>query len=1713
MKQLLHQTLATLCLLMMSTGALWADDFTVERAVNLGQLDSWANMSQFQWQEIDHGIQDNRDEMEALKTLFYDPAPKDTVGFYNQIYKARDNQYIVLRLDKAKGMRPFYVRVTAIRSTTNPSQNSSKLYTAEKYAYIMPPIGETQLEVKIWPQDGGEEKAKTFTFYGHSYGSASVRTVMLDKSRIVPGDYDLQLIRYNEDTKESDTTYIEHMQIDKLYSFYTYTTGNLVEAYIRTPSTNGYKRIKLNHEDWAWDAVTHVNDNSTTVMTGPKMPFRQHKRLDAPNPTYIDTRLFSHHDTLWVNLYLDNIPSNDAEGLTMHPILADYDNYPISDQLMTWGKDPVSGRLYILTDGEPCTIECYRDGYLPKLTMYPGSYDHTTGIIEGNREEADIFLESIPAPVTSPKVTTAVLSSMIPATDFRGRFFVTDIDEEDILPTPLTEEVYYDEYASHKDTLKIAKGMLLNSYARLKTAIVAPYSYGTVGDVTLKKVHNAEANAILKETLSGNTKGIYSSLWDYTYWTTDFDLRNYIPANNETGRPAVAFDGTIVRELPILCNKYLDIKGMEEEMKETTERLVKNDKEGDDESSQWIKNVDPAGSFGFSGTFPLAPPLYFRVGFDLDVFRAKKISISGAFGAGIFYDVVNKSEKIHDNKKTMLLTSGPDDYGWSDPVNISSWANEAKESDESAVQKVLSPYFNLNVYLESFLKVSFPFKQFKSGTGFKQMTIPGVGLIDEVGARFGFEASAGINMDLIHMISTIVGGSADSETAKWLAGIYEDKTWKVIKDVFSPQVAVGAGATINGAVGLYTFYNTNGDTWFWKNHLWALKLNTQLWLAAQLKMKVNLFGIASAEAGINAGTGIALKYAVGSRMDTKNAFSGSAFSWYAGLEPYYRAKFLGWSKYGRVKLGRTKPQQRLIKPKNYKNPFHANFADYLSGKEEGASARRRAINTNRSLPGTFVTDFVDILHPVKYLAGGDSIIYQGAYENANDDCVEVASSGDPIYLSDWRLGGCSAYDAASIPGTDLVVLEQATGQIAENDLQDTLQLGSTVNRASRVYSIYYTKKHTGTKWYSPRPIYSSSETTSYRPRVALADNGTGVAIWQEGLIDKGSWVTEKDTAEVTDLVMNGQLMLSRYDGNETWTAPIPLMSVSQDCILRDYSVTYDGQKIFVVAQKVRRDADNETLCFTVDAAGKVTMHDIEQSDEVMKVRRVAGHNVLAWKTQDETKPNNTCIHVKSYGMDGKEDRGINSSLMLNNVSVEEFSITPDLDACSLEHVALLWRETTHTSDSTHVSIKASRLVPKSDGSFGLGSPITTVRVDGNNTVYNFDGYMTDEKIQVCYVAVDSLGNSQLNKTAAYFGNAFSYTVQFDTDNNQAFECDKDEVSLLVTVNNYGTSTINECVFTAGDKDYPLDMTIPAGASAKERVKIPYIIGSGLNTTMRVKYDDVLGIQQQSYARYMARRARRGVKGGRRRSAAELQEDGVYEQSTQTFFPYRPRFECFVAAQRVDENGDNHITICVRDYSRRRLKGKAASIAVGLKERPSDPILSKNPAENKYEIGNLFVDPNYKTDAVGCMNDYGSYRAGYVTLTVPAVTEKKDLYVGAVMSIYDSFLDSFFPVNSTGSWFNNGSCGVVTLYPSAETVAIENVYNNDDAAGRLHVSRQTGSLVVTGAEAGQQVRLYQANGTILARQQADRNGSVTFSTPTVSGVGLISSGKETVKFAY
>ena len=1714
MKQLLQKSFLALLLFFSYGASAVADDFIVERAVNLSKLDSWADISQFQWEEINRGIQDNGAEMDALKEVFRDPAPKDTVGFYNQIYDARDNQYIVLRMDKAQGDRPFHVRVTCVRNSEDPSQNTSKVFAVENYAYIMPPISENQIEVKIWPQGQGEETAKAYTFNSHSYGSASVRSVMLDKSRVVDGNYTLQLIRYNSDTQVSDTTYINSLQVDKLYTFYDYDNGDLVEAYLMA---DGFKRIKLDHEWWARDAVTHVSDNTVSVSTGASMPYNKHKHLEAPNPTYLDSRLFSYHDTLWVHLYCDNEPSYETEGLIMHAVRADTINKPIGDQLLKWGKDPMTGRLYVLTEGEPATIECYRDGFLPKLCMYPGSYNHVTGIIDSDREEVDIFLESISEPVTSPRVTSSILSTLTPSLDLRGDFYVSSIQFADILPVQTTETVYYDEYASHKDTMKLAEGKKYMNYAQMEVAIVAPKSYETSAVITLIKAKNdAEENAILDDDKAGNTRPITSPLYDYKYWTTKFDLSGYLDINT-SGRPAVAFNGDSVRVLPILYNKYLDLEKMKADALANAEEHLQGD-EAQKAGEDWTKALAPAAFPQLNFSIPLKKPFYARFSLDLDFFKTKKLQTSLTLGVGTEekYDLIETRSRYwpNDMESSKLKLRQTEDYDFENQDLSSDLAYLQRGSADEEISTTVGD-LQYSAYAELYSKFSLPLSL--EGNDWKRW-FRGMKYVDEVGLRAEASTSANFTLDFRELLQTLSDIKGMPDIVKKFNALANLPKVKDLVDFYVPRVQTHAAVNVSVNTGLYSFKNTLNIPDPLKNHALAFKFSGQASISGSTGTEVpyivavpitfpvpNLvpvFGDVGFE--LKAGAGAGFKYALGSRLDFQNEFSGSAWNWFADVSAKYWVKLFFWKVAG-DKYDWAGGDEHLLTPTDFKNPFHKNFAYYLSDDVDPDKNQLFA-----ALPGDKVSSYANIDQPVKFISGGEGIIYQGHKDDPDDPnkmTVEVASLDAPTIISNWRSGGCSDYDAASVPGLDLAVMEQATATVPNDQLEDSLTLDVTVNQCSRVFDIYYTKKTAGSKWYQPKPIYSSPETASYRPRLAMADDGKAVAIWQEGTIEKGSWVTPKDTVQLADLLMNGHLMMSRFDGNETWSEPVKLVEVNEGFCLKDYNVAYDGTSAFIVARRSISATQYENVGIMVDGNNTVTTQTLDNINGTVRMHRVGDYNLVSWLTRVDSITNTSCVRIKSFGMDGKEKKGINSSLILSGINIDEFAIVPDMEAKSLNNVALLWREQVLVNDTACMCIRASRLVPNQDGSFHLGTPITAVQTEANGVIYKFDGYMTKEKIDVCFVGADKTGLTQLNRKAAYFGNAFDYSIQFDPQENQGFQSHKDMITLLVTVTNYGTSTIKNCVLTVGnDKSYPLNMTVYAGQSVPERITIPYTMGSGIDTRMKVEYDDVLGLNDEE-EKSNARSSSRSL------TEADQRGQNIRELSTAKFYPYKPKLKCFVVAQKVDKNGDNYITICVRNYAPRRLPKKFA-IIVGLKETSYGSIVytTKGNDHIKYETKTLLCNLDDPDKGDGYMYDCGSYRAGYVTLKVPGVTEKEKMYVGATLAYKVPLIDQYVGLRG-GTFCGSDNSGVVTLCPSSEVVAVKHVFSNDDKASRMHVSRSGNHLVVSGVKAGEQVRLYQANGTVLARKTAGGDGKAVFPMMQLSGVGLISSGDETVKFAY
>ncbi len=607
---------------------------------------------------------------------------------------------------------------------------------------------------------------------------------MLDKSRIVDGDYTLQLIRYNSDTQLSDTAYIKNMVVDKLYTFYDYDGGDLVEAYLMA---DNFKRIKLDHEWWARDAVTHVSDNTVSVSTGASMPYNKHKHLEAPNPTYLDSRLFSYHDTLWVHLFCDNEPYYDKDDLTMHAVRSDTINKPIGEQLLKWGKDPMTGRLYVLTEGEPATIECYRDGFLPKLCMYPGSYNHATGIIDSDREEVDIFLESIPEPVTSPRVTSSILSTLTPTLDRRGDFYVSSIQSSDILPVQTTETVYYDEYASHKDTMKLADDKMYYRFARMEVAIVAPKTYETSAAITLMKVKNAaEENAILNDNLPGDTRPITSPLFDYKYWITRFNLNGYLDINGDS-----------VRVLPILYNKYLDLEKMKADALANAAERLQGD-EAQKAAEDWTKEMAPAAYPQLTFNVPMKKPFYARIGLELD-----------------FFNRCWPNEM--ESSKLQLKKAGEYDF-----ENQDLSANLMYLQRGSARDEISRPVGDLqySAYAELYSKFSLPLSL--EGNDWKRW-FRGMKYVDEVGLRAEATASANFTLDFRELLQTLSKIKGMPDIVKKFNAIANLPKVKDLVDFFVPRVQTHAAVNVSVNTGLYSFQNTLNLPDPLKNHALAFK--------------------------------------------------------------------------------------------------------------------------------------------------------------------------------------------------------------------------------------------------------------------------------------------------------------------------------------------------------------------------------------------------------------------------------------------------------------------------------------------------------------------------------------------------------------------------------------------------------------------------------------------------------------------------------------------------------------------------------------------------------------------------------------------------------------------------------------------------------------------------------------------------------------------------
>ena len=943
-------------------------DFTVEYASNLSALDSWSDISKFQWKSVDHGVIDNGDEMKRLIEVVKDAAPKDTVGFYKQFFDARDNQYIVLRMDQAKAQRLFHVRVKSIASTTDPSMNTSKTYSTRDYIYISPVRGEQQIEIKVWPFGLGEEVAKTITFQGHSYGSRGARSVMLDRSRLVEGKYDLQYVQIDDETAKTDTVTISDLQPGKLYTFYDYLLNPIEEAWLRL---DGFKRVRIDVERWAEDLVTHFDDGNIGVMTGSQMPFLKHKWLEAPNPSYLDTRLFAPHDTLWVNVFYDSKPVKDKTNLVMNVTLINQDGTPKNNASMPWGQK--NGRFFVITYGDPCAIEAYMKGYAPKVVYSRGAYDPLTGWLYPDDGDMSIFLESTRMPDSGVLFSNLELTSLQYAEGKRNEYFLANIAHANLQGLPVTSIVEYDEFASRKGEKKYVDGEIYESLAKMDVTFTARNDKLPGDRLYLRKDNSAEDNDIKVDKLEGDVSKVHFPSFDYSYWTANFSLLDYLDPN-KTGRPYLAVDDKKVETLPILRNLYIDVDDIKKKTEDDTKEKLKPDKEAEDNGN---KHLSAFQSLNLSFKFPLAPPpLYFRCGVDIDLYKAKKIGIFCALGVGIDLDFLDNEGATHKWKEGYQGLGKNNRLGNFDfkKINVRS-TDENGNVQESKLKDIFGKFDSkaddpemfvakAGAHLEAFTQLSIPLPWWWSTNDFL-----GMRFIDEMNVNGKAYFNAGVRLSVLDFASWAAGKVGYGQAK--INSLKENKYAKAIFKTLDSGIELNVNALLTAKFGLYYFDDGTGESNPLKTHLWGGSFQARVDASLRMGLKLSVIA-ASAEAGVLGAAGVYLKGGFGDRLTFDRFFKGAAWSYRAGFGLYYRVNLLSWSWRDEVMWGAVdyKPAMLLGNQTN-SNPFHKDFASFIAtGKTHQAPARPRR------LAGNFVAKDVDISYPIRFLSGGDSIVYK-----------------------------------------------------------------------------------------------------------------------------------------------------------------------------------------------------------------------------------------------------------------------------------------------------------------------------------------------------------------------------------------------------------------------------------------------------------------------------------------------------------------------------------------------------------------------------------------------------------------------------------------------------------------------------------------------------------------------------------------------------------------
>ena len=1612
------------------------------------------------WREVANGdIAGNQVEVDAVKRMFASAEMKG-LSQQQQYWKMRDHSLLCFRIENGEGSSGSF-GVEVDDGTGNP-----QTITVSRFFFTNAPRRDNPLSVRVWRS--GEEKSSGihFRYYVYDWDDDRLYTFNLDAKRQITGEtYKIEYVLAGRD--ENGEILTESRQLDirdtRFQSFYVPEDRQLQDVFLMS----GENRLRINLARLHTGTSPYTRYDITSLT--PNFILDKHENRELVNFNALGTGLYEHFDTLYVTLL--NPQGAHVSRATINVERVDEEGHRLYDTEVKYlGYDSKKKAHAVLTQGHPVYLEVVADNYLPTVYKYPGAADPITHIVSEELCNATIMLQS---GKTDEKGFSIAQQNLYTMNDeklivARGGTDYCFCSEEihDLSRYVPTDTIFYSETCGNNYP-KLLNNKPTDRYARLEIVFSRPASEGSV-NALLTSVEDASG----KSRSVGLASTEVISVNEFPSFTRNYYFQSYDLVGNMSENTAcrllLTSDSYSYDKFPLLVNVYAN---REEQQKKVDEEV--QEKYVGDESDNMNKGFADSDCklslpINFKFTFK---PVKITSSINLDItHQLFTFMVNGMFMPPPGQDPDEEKEaKLSKQRKEALAAAN---FGYSvadrDSVSMKNFSNTGvslkdKVTNDAEDIFAVSPLVGTSWYGGFKVGFKMPFQE-KDSHPF---------ILTEASGNIGWMA----NFPFPNLIDKYLGDGAIG---------------KIVKKVNCFRFGGQFGANIGLNLGIKYFGKNEAMTQDNMGYFATLSAVAKAGVWAEVGLPSN--PILNISAGVRAGAKIAFNAGLAGPFDTYAPAAGVELMLYGLVEAYanLRTPIFQWS----GKAGAHFGWDGFL-PNNGHNPFHPEFPYWLkknSPRTVGSIYRAPERIESSSMGETLLTDVAIDANPHFLDEKTVLVNHLGQPNNYNDDYVAAVAVGSDNVTPVSQPGLLARNHMRSKRREhEVVVYEQITQTIDASNLNDEQAAEQSNDMANHTRIMSAFRQPDGTWKHLPVSPDADGNMANSKPVVTIQDDGKAACIWQRGLSVRFDPTTPADS--IYPYEMMGAMALSTYDGSR-WSEPREFATLSHEYTAKQYDLVMRNDTVLIGYLDVFQPHDEKMRASLLRYISKPLNDEIITSfnerivPECFFMNRVGQHAVIAmvYETTDSLKD----IFVKTLRMDGHDD-GVGNDLGTPFCQSSQMKIVCDREANDIDDFAILWTEVNNViredngtrtgTEDVKSMLNASR-VHLSNKTLTITAPITLGTDQNGLVVTDYDGILDDSRIHVVYtLANPETGGAVVMMNEKFFHNSFESDVTYTREALTT----QNVLPVNVFVRNTGTSPILSVTATINNEDFTIPDSYVAPMQQQTFV-VAYPVGNDfdgyMTTHVSVDFDNVF--KAKKHGRHRAMSLLRQV---RRQPAKRLKKT--------------ENVELRLVNQSIEE-GVNTFVVELIDHSMQGIDENNA-VAVGLYAHPS----IWTPLSDESEI------------LVGA-SDFmmvGGKRKAFATLTFDGVTEPTQAYLTThivdakiidrpgMLSESDATMEDAHVDNLRG--FDNAYN--VKLYPTEDPSALKKILADGPATHRITIQRENDGVRLSGLEAGEHIRLFNAEG------MAVYSGRATQSTLIVPlkqhGVYLLTGNKEVFKITY